>query len=523
MNKTILIVLIHGFKGDDATFGEFPEHLRALVRRKLPAVNVVTIVYPKYETRGDLRECVGKFREWLQDKVIDLEVANRTASPTVDPSVHVFLVGHSMGGIVAADTLLLLASERPLTPEEPLDDASSQISTNSHDSTVAHCPRLVEPSDYMFPHVQGVVAFDTPYLGIAPGVVSYNAEGHYKTATSAYNAISEVAGFFGWGKSNNDSAASQQKATTTVTQTSTGQTSTATDAAATPSWQRWGRYAMFAGAAGAVAAGGAAAMYTNRDRLTDGWGWVSSHLSFVGCLARPAALRRRLARLSKVRRERNIGCTNFYTALGDGADSLVEPPKEGQTQFGQKIIRSKNRTFCTLPTEEEEAEPGLGWVKAQNNQVKNEVSAHVSMFSQRANPAFQELVDNAGRLLVKSIDKDWYASARGPIEEINEGSSRSRHEDKGRSRHKDDGRFRHEDNGRSRHEGSSRSSRHGSRHESSRSSRSSHHGSSRSNRSSRHGSSHGGSSHVSRVSRPGNRRRDTDSPFMSGDDVVMIN
>lgn len=451
----------------------------------------------------------------LQDKVIDLEVANRTASPTVDPSVHVFLVGHSMGGIVAADTLLLLASERPITPEESLDDASSQISTNSHDSTVAHCPRLVEPSDYMFPHVQGVIAFDTPYLGIAPGVVSYNAEGHYKTATSAYNAISEVAGFFGWGKSNNESAASQQKATTTVTQTSTGQTSTATDAAATPSWQRWGRYAMFAGAAGAVAAGGAAAMYTNRDRLTDGWGWVSSHLSFIGCLARPAALRRRLARLSKVRRERNIGCTNFYTALGDGASSLVEPPKEGQTQFGQKIIRSKNRTFCTLPTEEEEAEPGLGWVKAQNNQVKNEVSAHVSMFSQRANPAFHELVDNAGRLLVKSIDKDWYASARGPIEEINEGSSRSRH--------KDDGRFRHEDNCRSRHEGSSRSSRHGSRHESSRSSRNSHHGSSRSNRSSRHGSSHGGSSHSSRVSRPGNRRRDTDSPFMSGDDVVMIN
>lgn len=443
----------------------------------------------------------------LQDKVIDLEVANRTASPTVDPSVHVFLVGHSMGGIVAADTLLLLASERPLTPEEPLDDddASSQISANSHDSTVAHCPRLVEPSDYMFPHVQGVIAFDTPYLGIAPGVVSYNTEGHYKTATSAYNALSEVAGFFGWGKSNNDSAASQQKeaVTTTVTQTSTGQTSPATDAAATPSWQRWGRYAMFAGAAGAVAAGGAAAMYTQRDRLTDGWGWVSSHLSFVGCLARPAVLRRRLARLSKVRRERNIGCTNFYTALGQGADPLVETTNEGQTQVGQKIIRAKNRTFCTLPTEEEEAEPGLGWVKAQNDQVKNELSAHVSMFSQKANPAFQELVDHAGRLLVKSIDKDWYASARGPIEEINEGSSRLRLEDSGRSRH----------------EGSSRSSR----HESSRSSRSSHHGSSRSSRSSRHGGSHGSSSHVSRVSRPGNRRRDTDSPFMSGDDVVMIN
>lgn len=44
----------------------------------------------------------------LQNTVIDLEVANHTASPTVDPSVHVFLIGHSMGGIIATETLLLL-------------------------------------------------------------------------------------------------------------------------------------------------------------------------------------------------------------------------------------------------------------------------------------------------------------------------------------------------------------------------------------------------------------------------------
>jgi hypothetical protein len=33
----------------------------------------------------------------LQNKVIDLEVANGTPSPTVDPSVRTILVGHSMG------------------------------------------------------------------------------------------------------------------------------------------------------------------------------------------------------------------------------------------------------------------------------------------------------------------------------------------------------------------------------------------------------------------------------------------
>ena len=42
----------------------------------------------------------------LQEKVIDIEVANNTPSPTVDPSVRIILIGHSMGGIVAADIVL---------------------------------------------------------------------------------------------------------------------------------------------------------------------------------------------------------------------------------------------------------------------------------------------------------------------------------------------------------------------------------------------------------------------------------
>jgi hypothetical protein len=36
----------------------------------------------------------------LQDKVIDLEVAAGTPSPTVDPSVRTVLIGHSMGYVM---------------------------------------------------------------------------------------------------------------------------------------------------------------------------------------------------------------------------------------------------------------------------------------------------------------------------------------------------------------------------------------------------------------------------------------
>ncbi|KLU81222.1 hypothetical protein MAPG_00315 [Magnaporthiopsis poae ATCC 64411] len=111
MKKTLLLCFIHGFKGGDDTFGTgFPERLRELVAEQLPKVNVRVIVYPKYETRGDLAECVDRFRDWLLEKVIDIEVNSGTPSPTIDPSVRTILIGHSMGGIVAAETGFTWAS-----------------------------------------------------------------------------------------------------------------------------------------------------------------------------------------------------------------------------------------------------------------------------------------------------------------------------------------------------------------------------------------------------------------------------
>ncbi|KAJ5902071.1 hypothetical protein N7495_002599 [Penicillium taxi] len=413
MRKTLLLVFIHGFKGGDDTFDNFPDSLRIVAGKALPAVTVVKAVYPKYETKGDLKECVGRFRDWLQDTVIDLEVANQTASPTVDPSVHVFLVGHSMGGIVAADVLLLLAAEQPIHRNPASDPVSDAQSVPQAD---AETP-VVEPGTFMFPHVQGVLAFDTPYLGIAPGVVSYGAENHYRNATTAYNTLNEVAGLFGYGgKTTTPAAAAGTASAKAPTQSlpSTG------DAAEIPSWQRWGKYAMFAGAAGAAAAGGAAALYSQRQNLSAGFSWVSSHLEFIGCLARRPDLNQRLDGLAVVQKERDIKCFNFYTCLGKGAGTLVDNSVTGKTSFSQKIIRSKNRTFCTLPEEVEHGEgsiqPGIQWIKAINNQVTDEVRAHVSMFLPKDNPAFYDLVGDTCKNLVASIDQGWYNSSTGPAE-----------------------------------------------------------------------------------------------------------
>ena len=95
MRKTLLLVFIHGFKvrplaardscdepfarshlslldlvltiiiqGGDDTFATFPEHLRALVSHALPKIDVIALTYPRFETRGDLKDCVARFKEW---------------------------------------------------------------------------------------------------------------------------------------------------------------------------------------------------------------------------------------------------------------------------------------------------------------------------------------------------------------------------------------------------------------------------------------------------------------------------
>jgi len=255
----------------------------------------------------------------LQEKVIDIEVKKKTPSPTVDPSVHIILIGHSMGGIVAADTILGLTADRAIESGGPSD-----------------------PSDlnsFMFPYIQGVLAFDTPYLGIAPGVVAHGAEGHYNTASSALTELSGLAGALWGGKAATEVEAKakdfKKKEPVAVLP------SPPPADASVPAWQRWGKIAMYAGAGAVVAAGGTAA-YMKRDQITEGWSWVGSHLEFVGCLMKGEELKKRVAAMMRLNKELNVGWANLYTRLGKQAVS-----KESGGLVGAVV--GNTRTFCNLP------------------------------------------------------------------------------------------------------------------------------------------------------------------------------
>ncbi|OHE98742.1 hypothetical protein CORC01_06008 [Colletotrichum orchidophilum] len=384
MKKTLLLVFIHGFKGGDDTFGDkegFTAQLRADLAAALPKINVNVLVYPKYETRGDLGDCVSRFRDWLLEKVIDLEVANGTSSPTVDPSVRVVLAGHSMGGIVAAETVIGLTSEKPIYSEDGVEKAA--------DSSTATFNSL------MFPYIQGVIAFDTPYLGISPGVVAHGAEGHYNTANAAMTQLSGL-GTALWGaKQAASPSPSRNKAPVAALPSPPANSSQ--QGGGGGGWG-WGKIAMVAGSAAAVAASAGAAYY-NREHITQGLTWATSHLEFVGCLAKGAELQKRVQYMVKLNAELDVGFANLYTRLGKAAGSK-EVSVVGTVLGG-------DRTFCNLPKRDN----GGIWKQAVNDVATEETQAHMNMFEPKMNPGYEKLKEDAVITIAQWTRNEWYESS----------------------------------------------------------------------------------------------------------------
>lgn len=250
-----------------------------------------------------------------------------------------------MGGIVAAESVIGLASEKPIYSEDGIEK-SDKPSFNS----------------LMFPYIQGVLAFDTPYLGISPGVVAHSAEDKYQTAQTAISQLSGLgASLWGANKAAQPAVNPATKAPVLALPAPEDK-----DRADSP-WQKWGKMAMYAGAAGAVAAGGAAA-WMNRGEITAGWTWVSSHLEFVGCLARAEELKKRVTYMVQLGEELDVGFANLYTRLGRSASS-----KE-VSMVG--TVLGRERTFCNVPTKQA---AGL-WKPAINEKASEETWAHMGEF-----------------------------------------------------------------------------------------------------------------------------------------------
>ncbi|EWC48601.1 hypothetical protein DRE_01823 [Drechslerella stenobrocha 248] len=356
----------------------------------------------------------------------------------IDPSVRVVLLAHSMGGIVAADTLLSILDDEPIrkpaTSPGPSSKTSGSLdprknrgddvaSTKTYDADVAD-------EHILFPAIIGICAFDTPYLGLSPSMFANSAENNIRAASDAFTTVSGIAqslGFF------------QSQGAASVATSSSG-----APAAALPSsggWG-WGKLAMVAGAAATVSAGATAAVYWNKSNITEGFNWVSSHLEFVGVLFKSDDLKARVMRVSSVS---GVRIANFYTVLGKGTKSAATP--------GGKTIDvggGGTRTFCSLPpkprggsvstpspsspssprgktptsgpaspsspTGNKGTATGIdvgsrdmrGWWHSQlNDKAPDEATAHMYMFRPATNPGYKDMLNGSGRLVMKWAI-NWY-------------------------------------------------------------------------------------------------------------------
>ncbi|KAK0534378.1 hypothetical protein OC835_002705 [Tilletia horrida] len=413
--SAVLVVFIHGFKGSaDTTFEDFPNRIAHLLSETHPGLAVESVVYPTYDTKGQLATAVDNFLEWLTEKTLELE-----SKPVFDPTTHeplpasqtghgggagsvkIIIAGHSMGGLVGVDAALAIARSSASAPAVDSD---------------------VSP---MWPRICGVLAYDTPYFGVHPNTFKHGIDkvsGYVQTASKLSALFAPMGGALaaGWGakqdeRSNRSAAAADPWASwgwggggsssnpsspssysaapssstlgsarahggeaSSSSSRSVGPNSTSTENdhknASSPTAGRstWSS-ALYAAGGAALLAGGAAAIM-NHQQIRQGVGssytWVQDHVAFVGNLWDPTAQRERLDSLVALP---TILFHCFYTEL---------PPSKSRGQ-------ARPRTFIILPPRD--ASSARSFTPMVNSRAEDEVDAHVSMFSSSKNPLYYQL------------------------------------------------------------------------------------------------------------------------------------
>ncbi|KAI0082476.1 hypothetical protein K474DRAFT_1655250 [Panus rudis PR-1116 ss-1] len=308
----LLVVFIHGFKGTDDTFGEFPERLRHILAETIPHVTVESVVFPAYETKGELTAAVIRFADWLTNLTVEREVANGVGGGA--GKAKIVLCGHSMGGLLAADALIEFVRTRP-DPKAPL-----------------------------WPNIIGCIAFDTPYLGLHPHVFR-------NSATQAAGYVKSASGFFSHFRSKSQGAIPIPKAAPAA-----AAPIEAGPAQRASVWKKWAP--VVGGALVAGAAVGTA--YYKRDELGSSYTWATDHMKYVSALWDEKALRSRVDSLLEIEKTLGVTFRDFYTYLApspptytSGRTFIIVP--DASTPYASHFLPAQNG----LASDEVQAHTGM--------------------------------------------------------------------------------------------------------------------------------------------------------------------
>ncbi|KAF5390037.1 hypothetical protein D9757_003866 [Collybiopsis confluens] len=337
----LLVIFIHGFKGDNDTFAKFPERLQHILNETVPNCKAECLVFPVYEN-----EAVVRFSDWLTELTVMREVAHGGGAG----KAKIVLCGHRqsvisetwnhlhpMGGLLAADSIIEFYKTRPDT-KAPL-----------------------------WPKIVACIAFDTPYYGLHPYVFKNTA-----TKAAEYANAAKAVGSAIWGSfaSNNasSSSSSSQPVAANIAPPSSGNTS---------GWAKWAPAAYTVG--GALVAGAAAGgAYWHRQDIGVAHTWATDHMKYVRTLWDEEALRRRVDTLIEIEKMEGVIFRTFYTLL----PSIP-------------LVHNLDRTFMILPDTDKRAMEHF--VPAVNNTAADELQAHTGMFAPHSNDGYYKLgLETAG-------------------------------------------------------------------------------------------------------------------------------
>ncbi|KAB5513323.1 hypothetical protein GE09DRAFT_1162527 [Coniochaeta sp. 2T2.1] len=381
--RVLLLCFIHGFKGNDDTFHHFPEDLKKTISSNLNDEHIESVVYPRYETKGELAESTEAFLGWLKERVMEVRKSHlATPWPPNDRNVGVILVAHSMGGFVAVDTLFRILNDR-----------------QASDS----------PSSPMFPLIQGILTFDTPFNGLARSMFVYGAFSNYSKVSNVFNVMTAMAAAAPASIARLGLKQSAKRAAGGLGKTKSSN----------PAFATWQLVAVRTGTVGAIAAGGVAAYmhrkqileglssmrnlnkesvvqgyqssvdalgqglaYINRGNVGKSFAWLSEHFTFVGALLKQNELNRRLERMAALK---GVGVADLYASMGEN----------GYWSGGYFV---PERTFCAVPAKDTPAEKLFSRHVIED--ADDEIQAHMNMFMPAKNKNYEVMTSEAAKLVV---------------------------------------------------------------------------------------------------------------------------
>jgi hypothetical protein len=266
-----------------------------------------------------------------------------------------------------------------------------------------------ESSGPLFPLIQGILTFDTPFNGLARSMFVYGAFSNYQKVSNVFNIMTAISAA--------TPAALSRLASKRAIGTATGRITKRTSS---PAWKAWQLIAMRTGTVGVIAAGGVAAFmhrkkilegmrtvrsltkedivqgyqqsvdalgqglaYINRGNVGESFAWLSDHFTFVGALLKQNELNRRLERLAALK---GVGMCDLYVSLGEN----------GYWSGGYFV---PERTFCAVPGKDE-PEAKL-FTRHVIEGAKDEIAAHIGLFRKEKNKDYERMVNDSARLIVE--------------------------------------------------------------------------------------------------------------------------